>query len=734
MRPLLPIDGGLEPPITEGALFRSLARGCVSPSPATLDRVADLAARISAASAGYLHLTDRRLQWMRPGRAFAITWAEEEILTWVHSLTAAGVVLASDLRQDSRFRKSPLVARADGVRACAVLPIRGPADETLGMLYVLDARARQWDESTIGLLKTLSKLTGEIVAGWISLALEGNPFESHPHDQRYRELFENTTDVVYTHDLRGRITAINQAAERILGCNRRELLGQGIADLVVPEHAATARQILLEQVGGGIPMNYQLGFRGKDGREISLDVNTHLLFAQGQPVGLIGFGRQVLPDARVGAGPENRQSLLGTERIIEVLKSRIDVARAANLTFAVAMLAIESYRLFTGDVDRAAGDKLATLVAELLKKSLHRQEAAGTMGANRFLVVFPVPSTHRDAVQRTETILQRIRDRCRIDTRHSVVTTSAGLSFFPESGEDASSLISSAEAALFCARQHGSNTIRAFSPEDRKSLLDCLEVERSLQRAIAKKQLALRFQPLLGLDGTLDGLEVLLSWNHPDRGMMPAGQYIPIAEASGAIVPIGAWVLREACRQNAVWQKRGYPPVTLFVNVSALQFARREFAETVGSILEETGLSPEHLELEITESAIMRDIEQSVLTMTELRALGVRLSIDDFGTGYSSLSYIRRLPVNALKIDRSFLAGGSTESGLPLLQKIVSLARSVGLCVVAEGVETLDHFELIRQAGCDRVQGHLFGRPLSTRDAGRLLAATKHGPLWVPIR
>jgi EAL domain-containing protein (putative c-di-GMP-specific phosphodiesterase class I) len=247
-------------------------------------------------------------------------------------------------------------------------------------------------------------------------------------------------------------------------------------------------------------------------------------------------------------------------------------------------------------------------------------------------------------------------------------------------------------------------------------------MEEALQGALERGEFHLRFQPEFEIKGSLAALEVLLSWRHPRLGRVPAEQFIHLAEDTGLIIPIGAWVLQQACRQSVSWQRRGAPAVKLAVNVSPLQVAQADFVDLVAGALSDTGLPASLLELEVTESALMMDIRQSAKMMARVRRLGVGFSIDDFGTGYSSLSYLRRLPATTLKIDRSFLEDlGSTNSSLNLVETIVRLAHGLGLSVVGEGVETREQFELLRLTGCDRVQGHLFGQPLTAADARRLL-------------
>ncbi|MCW5982991.1 MAG: EAL domain-containing protein [Bryobacteraceae bacterium] len=702
----------------------------------TLDRVAGVAARLFSAPVAVIRLTPERFRQMRPGMAIALLWSQQEVLTCIHSF-ADGAGVIADLRRDPRYRDNPLVQRTGGVRACAVLPVRAPDGEELGAICVLDVRPRKWDEKRLEFLQRLAELTGDIVAGWVSaVPPAADSPEARSHDQRYRELFDNRGDLVFTHDLRGRITAVNDAAERLLGYSPEELVGRDIAELVAPEDAETARQILLEQVGGGIPVNYALSFRARDGRNVALDVSTHLLFAHGQPVGLMGFGRSAV--TRNGAHPLREKqasngALLSNDAALEFLENRIRAARSHASKLAVVTLEVDHFRLFNEALGGAGGDSLLRLAAERLHQNLRPGEVAGRIGTDRFLVVLPAADAN-EAEKRARDFIDQARTPVQYVGADLLLTASAGVAVFPECGRTAAELARNAEGALEKAKRNGRGGLGLFTPEDGSKAFQLLEMESSLSQALDRNQFQLVFEPLLNMHGAVDGMEALLSWAHPKRGPVPARRFIPIAEATGIIVPIDSWVLERACRQNALWQKKGYPPLVIAVNVSAARFASQDFSAVVARTLESAGMDPRFLELEVTESAVMQDVARSVQTMTELRKLGVRLSVDDFGTGYSSLSYIQHLPVNTLKIDQSFLQTGPASTALPLISAMVTLARNFGLAIVAEGVETLDQFDLVLKAGCDKAQGHLFGRSLSTLEAGRLLARHKRGPLWRPIR
>jgi EAL domain-containing protein (putative c-di-GMP-specific phosphodiesterase class I) len=302
------------------------------------------------------------------------------------------------------------------------------------------------------------------------------------------------------------------------------------------------------------------------------------------------------------------------------------------------------------------------------------------------------------------------------------VTASIGVSFHPRHGEDADTLLRNADSAMYTAKYRGKNDVHCYDAEPRPPTRHRLGLESDLRRAVEREELKVLYQPQVQLNGNLAGLEVLLVWDHHEHGRIGPADFIPIAEETGMILTIGSWVLREACRQVSEWRQAGLQPVPIAVNVSALQFAQANFVPMVSGILAHSGLPPELLELELTESLVMRGVEQSLSVMHQIRHLGVRIAIDDFGTGYSSLSYVRELPADALKIDGSFLEeSGKPGSSLALMRTITTLAHAFDLLVTAEGVETARHLEIASQAGCDRAQGLLFGGPLDARVAEALL-------------
>ncbi len=410
-------------------------------------------------------------------------------------------------------------------------------------------------------------------------------------------------------------------------------------------------------------------------------------------------------------------------RLLEWLKERLAAAGAEGRLVAVAFLGLDRFKQVNDSLGHAAGDALLAAVGQRLKQATGERGMLARIASDEFAAVVPGCARPEDGAGVAAALMASLRRPFRVGDRELVVTASLGLSLFPRDAREAGDLLSRAEAAMYRAKDRGGNDAVCFTGEIGARASDRLTIENHLRPALGGGELRLCYQPQFTLDGELVGLEALLVWENPVLGRVPPKDFIPVAEECGLIVPIGAWVLREACRQNAFWQRSRGVPLKVSVNVSALQFERADFVETVAAALSQSALAPRMLELELTESLVMRDIEESARRMEKLRALGVSIAIDDFGTGYSSLNYLRRLPVDTLKIDQSFvreIAAG--EGALPLIQTMIALAHDLGLTVVAEGVETAQQANLLRQAGCDKAQGHHFGGPLEVAAADALLA------------
>jgi diguanylate cyclase (GGDEF)-like protein len=408
---------------------------------------------------------------------------------------------------------------------------------------------------------------------------------------------------------------------------------------------------------------------------------------------------------------------------LNLLEIALKQARTHSGLLALLFIDLDRFKQVNDTLGHAMGDRILQHVGSRLKSLLvSAGDLAARIAGDEFMVVLTGLPDNNAAIATCTCILEALREAYRVDEYELFVTASAGLSVFPADGVDAPTLLHRADLAMYRAKAEGGSQLQAFCSELHGRDMEQFELENDLRRAVERSELELSYQPLVTLDGELDGLEGLLSWNHPKLGRIAPNQFIPIAEESGQIVPIGSWVIMHACVTGAGWLKDGLRPIRISVNVSALQFARSDFVDSIARALAVTGFPAGSLELELTETFVLRDIEESARRMKRIRDLGVSIAIDDFGSGYSSLSYLCRLPANSLKIDRSFLQDISGSGGFPVLQGIVLLAHSMGLTVVAEGVETVQQFELLSEAGCDKMQGHLYGEPLREAEARALLA------------
>ncbi|MCE5307822.1 MAG: bifunctional diguanylate cyclase/phosphodiesterase [Acidobacteriales bacterium] len=379
---------------------------------------------------------------------------------------------------------------------------------------------------------------------------------------------------------------------------------------------------------------------------------------------------------------------------------------------AVVLINIGHFRRINATLGHAMGDNLLRQVARRLSGSLEPNDFVARMSGSEFALALCRLEDPRDTAWKTGLVLDALNKPFEVDDQQLYLPACMGLSVYPEDGLDAETLLRHAGAAAFRAAPGCRQQVVRFTRAIGEAARTRLSLETDMRRALEGHEFRLLYQPQVDPEGRLAGLEALLEWNHPRRGRIAPAEFIPIAEESGMIVPIGAWVLGEACRQNVEWQDTGHAPVRISVNVSAVEFARPDFVHMVTGTLSDTGLNPKWLALEVTESTLMRDVEESVRRMTKLRGLGVRIAIDDFGTGYSSLAYLRRFPLDALKIDRSFLLDVTSGTVTPLVETVIRLAHGLGLRVVAEGVENERQLGALRRAGCDLLQGHLFGQSL----------------------
>ncbi|QGZ42625.1 diguanylate cyclase (GGDEF)-like protein [Pseudoduganella flava] len=426
--------------------------------------------------------------------------------------------------------------------------------------------------------------------------------------------------------------------------------------------------------------------------------------------------------ARVAVAEEKLDYMAHTDHVTQLpnrhatyarLEAELASARAAGTQLALLLVDLDNFKAVNDTAGHAAGDQLLRKVATALAGAVRSADLVGRIGGDEFAIIAaPVPG-RAAAVAIAANVTQALRHPIPLECGEFFATASVGLCLYPDDAATLSELVSSADTALYHAKHGGRNRLAEFVPAMTAAAQRSAVLERELRRAIEHEQLAVHYQPQFECStGRLIGVEALLRWRHPDHGPVSPAEFIPIAEESGLIVQLGAWVLQRACADVAAWEQAGGPALTVAVNMSARQLREPGFIDDVTRALAQSGLAPHRLELELTESLLMEDVPGAIAFMQAIRAIGVRLAIDDFGTGYSSLAYLQTFPINQLKVDRSFVQLLPGRGGT-IIHAVLALARGFGLSVVAEGVEEQRQLEWLRHAGCDVVQGFLLGAPMA---------------------
>jgi diguanylate cyclase len=397
-------------------------------------------------------------------------------------------------------------------------------------------------------------------------------------------------------------------------------------------------------------------------------------------------------------------------------------ARRHNTRLAILFLDLDRFKQVNDSLGHSVGDLLLQSVAGRLRGCVRSSDAVGRQGGDEFLVLLSELSHAQAAGVLAHKIIAALAVPHQIGRHQLHITATIGIGVYPEDGEDAEALVTCADTAMYHAKARGKNKYQFFEARMNALVVERQAIETGLHRALATGEFVLHYQPKLDLTtGAITGAEALVRWNHPDRGLLFPGAFVTVAEDCGLIVPIGRWVLREACRQAQEWITQGRNPLAVAVNISAVEFREPHFLARVRAALSDTGLDPRYLELELTESALLQHVDSTAIVLDALRDLGVAIAIDDFGTGYSSLSYLRQFPANVLKIDQSFVQEiGRHPSGTSIVCAVISMAKSLGHRVIAEGIETLDQLTFLQAQGCTEGQGYYFSHPLDVEQFVRL--------------
>ena len=399
---------------------------------------------------------------------------------------------------------------------------------------------------------------------------------------------------------------------------------------------------------------------------------------------------------------------------LDRLGHAISRAARSNRMVAVMLLDIDNFKTINDTLGHTHGDLLLQDIADRLRRCVLEDDTLARIGGDEFVIVLEGVSEIEEIAKIAQKIVEIFSLPFTPSSQEIYVTPSMGITIYPMDGHDSDSLLKNADAAMYTAKEYGRNHFRFYTTDMNALAIERFAMEGALRRAMEREEFTLHYQPQVDIkSGRVIGVEALLRWNHPERGLVPPGEFIPLLEENNLIIPVGEWVLRTACAQCRAWQDDGLPPLRMAVNLSARQFRQDNLVEMIDSILRETGISPKLLELELTEGLLMENIGETSMILGQLKSRGVQVAIDDFGTGYSSLSYLKRFPIDRLKIDQSFVRDIITDSNdAAIAVAVISLGRSMGLSVIAEGVETRDQLEFLGVQKCDEYQGYHFSRPV----------------------
>jgi diguanylate cyclase (GGDEF)-like protein len=405
------------------------------------------------------------------------------------------------------------------------------------------------------------------------------------------------------------------------------------------------------------------------------------------------------------------------------LNQAIEAACRQGRQLAIMYMDLDQFKHINDSLGHAVGDKLLQSVAQRLMDCARHSDTLSRQGGDEFMALLPYIENAQGAALCARKMLAALALPHRIDQHELYISVSIGISIYPDDGQDAETQIKNADTAMYHAKESGRNNYKFFKQEMNDRAVQRQSIEVSLRRALERQEFVLHYQPKINLKSSaIIGVEALIRWQHPEQGLLPPEQFISIAEDCGLILPMGRWVLHEACLQARSWQQAGLPPIIVAVNISALEFRNKDFLDNILEVLEETGLEPRYLELELTESILMQDAGSTDSMLHTLADLGIKLAIDDFGTGYSSLSYLRKFPINTLKIDQSFVNHMcNNPDDAAIVSAVINMGKSLKLCVIAEGIESSEQAAFLLVQHCDEGQGNYFGSPMEARALATLL-------------
>ena len=553
--------------------------------------------------------------------------------------------------------------------------------------------------------------------------------------ERAQVTLNSIGDAVLCTDSSGNVTYLNRVAEKLTGWSWEEASGRPFANVLrlidgvtrQPSQNPMDVAIVLDKT---VDLSSNCILVRRDGSESAIEDSAAPIHDRdGRCTGAVivfhdvTVARSIAQQMAHSAQHDFLTGLPNRMLLADRLTQAIAMANRSHDKVAVLFLDLDGFKHVNDSLGHSLGDKLLKTVGDRLQAAVRKSDTVSRHGGDEFVILLSSIQQSEDSLNRVKDVISKVILPYSIDGHDLHLSVSIGISIYPDDSDSAEQLIQDADNAMYHAKEQGNNNYRFFREVMNVQAIRRQYLETGLHRALERHEFLLHYQPKVNLNsGQIVGVEALLRWRHPERGLIPPVEFIPLAESTGLITPIGRWVLREACMQAREWRRAGLPHIGMAVNISAVEFRDKDFLANLRSTLDEAGMNPVNLELELTESVLMRHVESTDLLLRELHAMGVRLTVDDFGTGYSSLSYLSRFPIGCLKIDRSFVQRINSEQNDDLIiRAVIGMGQSLNQRVVAEGVETQEQLAFLQLLGCDEGQGYYFSHPVPAQEITSLL-------------
>ncbi|WNR46726.1 EAL domain-containing protein [Paenibacillus roseipurpureus] len=658
-------------------------------------------------------------------------WALSAIIAYVVSLVALRLLFSVRLHAGTRtlWMRKLVSSIIMGLAICG-MHYTGMAAATFHHDHTLEVSTSSLDTLFLAYLigfGVLFILGLAFISTFIDRRFES---QSKTLEKRFRSVVESAVDAIILADNKGRIILWNQGAHRMLGYGENEMIGKQMSTLFPERYNLLYRADIAKALQTGkselLGHTVEMHALRNDQNELPIEVSIAIWEEEGSY-----FLSNIIRDISERKKSEEkinqmvyRDPLTGLpNRLLlnDRLMLALNQADANQQVIGIMFIDLDRFKYINDTLGHAMGDRLLVEVAGRFQSCVGKGDTLSRQGGDEFIILW-TNTSEDDMMKKAQRIVELFSQSFSIEDHELFVTPSIGISLYPADGSDMDTLIKNADTAMYRVKEIGKNDFQFYTPEMNEMVSKKMQLEIGLRKALERKEFEVYYQPQIDVNsGRVIGVEALIRWEHPKLGFISPVEFIPIAEETGLIIPIGEWVLKEACRQNKEWQNQGFPAMRMAVNISSRQFKQSNLIAIVSKALEESGLEPHYLELELTES-IIQDSKYAIMTMHQLKQMGIYLSIDDFGTGYSSLSYLKLFPIDSLKIDQSFTRNMfEDDKDAALVHTIISMAHNLDLKVIAEGVETEAQLAFLSQRQCNEAQGYLFSRPLPAHAISELI-------------